>query len=67
MPEMIRSSVTSSAVMSSVSIVRPSRRIVIESAIAAISLSLCEMITQVMPSLAQAAQQVEQVRRVARR
>ena len=36
--------------MSSVSIVRPSRRIVIESAIAAISLSLCEMITQVMPS-----------------
>ena len=36
--------------MSSVSIVRPSRRIVTESAIASISLSLCEMITQVMPS-----------------
>ncbi len=49
MPAMIRSSVTSSARMSRVSIVRPSRRMVSESAIAASSFSLCEMITQVMP------------------
>jgi hypothetical protein len=48
---MMRSSVTRSApCMSSVSIVMPSRMIVVESAMAAISLSLWLMMMQVMPS-----------------
>ena len=49
MPRMIRSWVTSSATMSSVSTVRPSRMIVVVSAISAISLSLWEIMIDVMP------------------
>ena len=49
MPRMIRSSSTPSALTSRVSIVLPSRRIVIESAICSISLSLCEIMIEVTP------------------
>lgn len=49
MPLMIRSSVVSAAFTSSVSIVRPSRRMVTESATRSISFSLCEMMIAVMP------------------
>ena len=49
MPRMMRSCVTSSATMSSVSTVRPSRMIVVVSAISAISLSLWEIMIDVMP------------------
>ena len=48
-PRMIRSSSTSPAVTSRVSIVRPSRRIVIESAMRAISFSLWLIMIEVMP------------------
>ena len=47
--------------MSSVSTVRPSRMIVVVSAISAISLSLWEIMIDVMPCALQLAQQVEQV------
>ncbi|CAM5592942.1 hypothetical protein SALBM217S_07078 [Streptomyces griseoloalbus] len=49
MPLMIRSSVVSGAFTSSVSMVRPSRRMVTESATRRISFSLCEMMIEVMP------------------
>lgn len=49
MPRTMRSSLTPSALTSSVSMVRPSRRIVMLSAIASISPSLCEMMIEVMP------------------
>ncbi len=49
MPRMMRSSSTASCFTSSVSIERPSRMIVIESAMASISLSLWEMMMLVMP------------------
>jgi len=49
MPRMMRSSVTSSAWKSRVSIVLPSRMIVTESEIASISFSLWEIMMQVMP------------------
>lgn len=47
----MRSSVVSGAPRSRVSTVRPSRRMVTESATLAISLSLCEMMIEVMPWL----------------
>ena len=49
MPLMIRSWVTLSSTMSRVSIVLPSRMIVVEFAMSAISLSLCEIMIDVMP------------------
>ncbi len=49
MPRMIRSWVASPERMSSVSTVRPSRITVVESAIAVISLSLWEIMMQVIP------------------
>ena len=49
MPRMIRSWVDVGSDMSMVSMVRPSRMIVVRSAISAISLSLCEMMIDVMP------------------
>ncbi|RAO16843.1 hypothetical protein LUPAC07_03011 [Micromonospora noduli] len=49
MPRMIRCWVTSSDRMSRVSTARPSRMTVVESAMAVISLSLCEIMMQVMP------------------
>ena len=49
MPRMIRSWVTSPASMSSVSTVLPSRMTVMRSAISVISLSLCEIMIEVMP------------------
>ena len=64
MPRMIRSSSTPPARTSRVSIVRPSRRIVIASAIRSISFSLWLIMIEVMPLCLQAPEQVEQVGRV---
>ena len=61
MPRMMRSSSTSSSATSRVSIVWPSRMIVIASAICSISLSLWVIMIDVMPLALQAQEQVEQV------